>query len=384
MTTATWRMIWLATLGAALALGGAVAWSATQPSPSAHPAAVAVSSIAELTRALEGARDGDVIELTAGRYPPALIRRVRVDGMVTIRPARRAQVVLAGLDLRDVAGLTLSGLTFRGDPAPGRYQLSVTRGERVRLEGLRLDGPTDDGERRVISSVMLRDVRDAVVRGSLFTGGWHGLSLLNVDGLVVEDNGFRGLQTDGVRGGGVNHAVIARNSFTDFHPRDGDHPDGIQLWSTQQDAAARDIVIRKNLVVRGDGGGTQGVFVRDTKLKLPFEGLVIRDNLVIGGLYNGITVSGARAPVVEGNVVMAYPDQDSWIRLTDSTDAVLRDNAAFKFVDAKTRFVTRTNNRTIATGSPKDVDDAIRAWLSRTGRVAADGDPVLRALADDD
>ena len=367
------RAPWWFTLAAVagLPLLAAAGWSVERSGAGATAplgGATTVSSMTELESALRSARDGDVVEMVAGAYPFARIRGVRVDGTVTVRPAPGAAVVLAGLDLRDVAGLTLSGLTFRGDPAPGRYQLLVTGGERVRLESMAFDGAEEGGDRRIVSSVMLRDVRDAVVRDSRFTGGWHGLSLLNVDGLLVEGNTFRGLETDGVRGGGVNHAVIARNSFTDFHPRDGDHPDGIQLWSTRQDTPARDIVIRENLVVRGHGAPTQGVFVRDTHLKLPFEGLVVRDNLVVGGLYNGITVAGATAPVIQNNTVLSQPDHDSWIRLSDATQARVTGNQAMRFVEAKTTFAVRANNRTVSAITSSQAAQVIAEWNRRTAR----------------
>ena len=77
--------------------------------------------------------------------------------------------------------------------------------------------------------------------------------------------------------------------MADFHPIPVDHPDGIQLWSTDQKTSASNITIRYNLVVRGKGEATQGIFVRDVVGGLPFKSVQVYGNLVIGARFNGIT-----------------------------------------------------------------------------------------------
>lgn len=64
-----------------------------------------------------------------------------------------------------------------------------------------------------------------------------------------------------------------------FVPAEGDQPDGIQLWSTQQEEPGRNITLRDNLVAKGGGGHAQGIFIRDTFRQLPFENIGISGNI---------------------------------------------------------------------------------------------------------
>src|SRR3546814_6684622 len=68
----------------------------------------------------------------------------------------------------------------------------------------------------------------------------------------LSGNSFHTMRSDGVRGGGTNDVVISNNYFTDFHPVGADHPDAIQLWTTNTTESARNISITGNVFERGD------------------------------------------------------------------------------------------------------------------------------------
>src|SRR3546814_7169738 len=76
----------------------------------------------------------------------------------------------------------------------------------------------------------------------------------------LSGNSFHTMRSDGVRGGGTNDVVISNNYFTDFHPVGADHPDAIQLWTTNTTESARNISITGNVFERGDGDIIQGIF----------------------------------------------------------------------------------------------------------------------------
>src|SRR3546814_18636009 len=104
----------------------------------------------------------------------------------------------------------------------------------------------------------------------------------------LSGNSFHTMRSDGVRGGGTNDVVISNNYFTDFHPVGADHPDAIQLWTTNTTESARNISITGNVFERGDGDIIQGIFLRDQSGgKLPYQDVTISDNIVLGGMYNG-------------------------------------------------------------------------------------------------
>src|SRR3546814_17629153 len=87
------------------------------------------------------------------------------------------------------------------------------------------------------------------------------------------------------RSGGTNDVVISNNYFTDFHPVGADHPDAIQLWTTNTTESARNISITGNVFERGDGDIIQGIFLRDQSGgKLPYQDVTISDNIVLGGM----------------------------------------------------------------------------------------------------
>lgn len=96
----------------------------------------------------------------------------------------------------------------------------------------------------------------------------------------------------GVRGGGTSHIRVIDNSFTDFFPKPGDHPDAIQFWGDKDQASATgekvikvatDILIGGNVGVRGRGGIFQGAYLRDA-LGPGFRNVRIVDNTFLGSM----------------------------------------------------------------------------------------------------
>ena len=110
---------------------------------------------------------------------------------------------------------------------------------------------------------MIRDSSDITVTNSEFTHARYAVSMLDNSGVTISGNYFHDLRTDGVRGGGNSNVVISDNFFTNFRPAEGDHADAIQFWTTNTTTSAENIRITGNVIVRGEGGATQGIFMRD-------------------------------------------------------------------------------------------------------------------------
>jgi len=49
-------------------------------------------------------------------------------------------------------------------------------------------------------------------------------------------------------------------------------------------------------------------------------------------MYNGIAIDGVVGATIDGNEVVAWPDQTSWIRVRNGTKVDMRANRAPKFV----------------------------------------------------
>lgn len=353
-----------------------------------------VSSAQELSRALNEASDGDVIALAPGHYPRIVINGVEKTGNVTIASADPARpAVIASLLVRKSAGLTFRDLELAAtadaawtparrqqsapaagaepaggeDERPGgaasRFPFQVVNSQRIVLDRLDVHGPRNDRAAAYwISALMLRASRDITLSNSRFSTLWHGVAMLRLDGLAIVDNEFRDIRTDGVRGGGISNTRIAGNVFTDFHPVPKDHPDGIQLWSTPDGAAMTNIAIHDNLIVRGKGAPTQGIFIRDVRNKRPFQNLEIRDNLVMGSLYNGIAMNGVQGGRIVGNEVINYPDRKkTWIRVDNCGGIEIKGNRA-PFYNVTRSEVDQSGNGTNGLGGVEEARH-VKQWL---------------------
>ncbi len=324
-----------------------------------------IADATTLEAAVRLAPEGATLLLQPGRYGPVVLRNVRFGHPVTLASADpKRPAVLTGVELVNVDGLTFQDIEFDSDPAHGMYGFKITKSANITLQRMFIHGTLDGNPGNDKSPLIIRDSEHVKVADCRFQELFHGITFLNGRHFTFSGNSFRDMRTDGIRGGGASDVIVRRNVFTGFKPRPKDHPDGIQLWTTNTTAPARNILIEGNLVIRGDGVPTQGIFVRDTFNQFPFEQLTIRNNAVIGGLYNAISVGGVTGGTIERNLVAGLPGQKSWIRMGIANDVDLRDNVATTYLLSKTANVREANNRKIA--MPGDGGRAVLAeWLGR-------------------
>lgn len=342
------------------------------------------ASLAELQQVLRDNRGVKRILLAPGNYGTLNLRGVSFPSKVVVEAAdpKRAPT-FRGLVLRDVSNLTIRNVAIKpqnkADPAV-RYGALLMGSDNIEIDGVAFVGPSSGLDRSYLAGLMLRSGQNISVTRSYFTNFWNGLELLNVKNTRIVLNEFENLQTDAIRGGGVDRLLIANNVMTGFSPRPKDHPDGIQLWSTNQKKPGTDIEIRGNLVARGTGAPVQGVFIRDTKLKMPFARIKIADNLIIGGLWNGISVSGAQGVTVTNNCVVSRSDQKSWIRLGHTEQMQVTRNIAVQYLynGRANRSLAKRNRKNQAYDGPSA--PIIAEWLRVTPGFEDYRGPVLRKL----
>jgi hypothetical protein len=195
-----------------------------------------------------------------------------------------------------------------------------------------------------------------------------GIGFLDSTKLVFAGNYFHDLGADGIHGGGSSSIQISLNYFTDFRPGPEVHPDAIQLWTSNTRTSARDILIKGNVFARGRGGPSQGIFVTDQVGNLPYQDVTISDNLLIGTMYNAITLQGGRDAKISGNQVYSFADMPAriWVQMTNGT--VLTDNLAAAFIYGTGNNVTfnpADTNSNISTAR-----NTIRAAVSDAGKSA--------------
>ncbi|WP_397418244.1 right-handed parallel beta-helix repeat-containing protein [Phenylobacterium sp.] len=338
-----------------------------------------VKDSAGLVSALKVAKAGDVIQLQAGTYAPTAITGAKFDGAVTITSQDpTAMAKLTGLMVKDSQGLTFRGLEFVVDAAKPDYQFQILGSKNVNLDALNVHGSLDGNPLNDAAALMIRNSANVTVTNSEFHELRHGIQHLDSSGVRINNNHFHDIRTDGIRGGGSSNVTIKGNYFTDFHAGEGDHPDAIQFWTTHTTKSATNILVQDNVVLRGGGDPIQGIFFRDQVGGLPFTDVKIVDNLIVGGMYHGITLNSGKNLVLTGNVVSGLPDQKSWISVINSDGVSMVANKATEYHTDGATNIVREGDATIAT--PSDGGKALQAaWYSANKATAEQlSDQVMR------
>lgn len=349
----------------------------------ASPAAaktLQAASAGDLLNRLQAADAGDVILLAPGDYGAVTIHRIRRPGHVTIASARNnARATFTGLTVQECSNLVVRGVEVA--VTPESTGVKILSSEKIALDGLVIHGsPTPDAV-GAGQGVLIRKSVDVSVSRTEFHHLINGLAHLDDDGLTITRNLFHDLRVDGVRGGGSSRVTISHNAFWNFFRAPRDHPDAIQFWTTNTSASARSIEIVGNLIMRGEGGPMQGIFIGDeSKGKYPFYGLNIRDNIVVGSMFHGISLYQVRDVTVRKNIVLGYKDMGAWLRLAAADRAIVEDNETTSLkLGEENGELRKARNRVISPAKPSD-RSALKRWFAAHGADLAPLPPAAAAL----
>jgi hypothetical protein len=280
-----------------------------------------------LTAVLSAARPGDTIRLAPDQFPPMHIKGLRFSPAVTL-DARGATVT--ELDLRDVTGLHVLGGTWKAHS--NETPKGVAWGAAVRcqfchdisFDGATFSGPKDDGYDAAGYGLSTLDSDHVSVTHSTFRGFRMGVGFGRTGDFVATDNDFGYMSSDGIDIGQGWRGRIENNIFHDTHIINGEHPDGVQMWSRPDTPPTSDITIRHNKVY----GSTQGISAFDGAHPQPpgykladgrvlteqeripdggFERIVIEDNEVKIDAPDGISLINGRDSVIRHNHIVTLP-----------------------------------------------------------------------------
>lgn len=322
---------------------------------------VIVTNRDDLYGALKTAQAGDVIELAPGNYGSIALKNLKFAQDVVVRSLDSGnQAVLTGLDVSQSAGLVFQNLELDVTAQPSN-SVKITTSERITIQGSWIHGSLDGTPMGDPSGMTIRESRHITVVDSKFEQLFNALSFLDGEHYTFSGNTFRDLRVDAIRGGGASHVTVKNNFFTDFYPVKGDHGDAIQFWTAKTTASATDIVITGNVYLRGEGLPVQGIFIKDDSGgKYPYVDIKISDNLIVGSLWNGITLEHATGGEITGNKVLSMPGQNARIRV--ASDVLLSNNEAPQYlIDGK---ASRWD------GSKQVTDGgaaALKAWWATVG-----------------
>lgn len=291
-------------------------------------ASYTVGSAKEILSALQKAGSGDTIYLKAGTYSSISLQNIKIPGNVTITSLdQNNPAVINSLLVANSSGLTFSHVDMKMTATSAQYAFTVRSSSNITFDDVRVEGVDGDAAYQQ-SPFMVRNSSNVTITDSEFSHAWHGVNLLDNNGVTLDGNYFHDIRTDGIRGGGNSNIAISSNLFTDFNPWAGDHPDAIQFWTTGTKASASNITITDNVVLRGDGDAMQGIFMRDELGNLPFKNVNISGNVVMGGMYNGIAVDNVVGGTVTDNIVAGLGNDKSWIGVSNATNVSVTANAA--------------------------------------------------------
>ena len=278
-------------------------------------ATIIVTSTASLTSALKAAVGGDTIKLMPGTYSGLNVKALSFSSDVTITSADPARpAVITNFTLTDVKGLTFTNLDMTANNPTGAasssWAFAVSKSNDIHFNNIKFHGSLDGDSGNDMNGLSISGSQNISVTNSEFQQFGRGLPASTSQNLDVSGNKVHHMRSDGFDFAAVGHVKLTNNSFRDFDPVGGDHPDAIQFWTSGTTVASHDILISGNVIMRGDGANTQGIFLRDQIGTLPYQRVTISDNLIVGTGANGIRVMGAKDLTVTGNELISFAGGD--------------------------------------------------------------------------
>lgn len=334
---------------------------------------IAVSNVGQLSAALSVAKSGDTIILREGTYADINLRGVKFDGNVTITSADASKpAVIHDLEMRDCAGLTFKNLEIEVNSASSPMgAIGVFDSKNIHFDQMNVHGslngtPADDSD-----GVRIKDSQDVSFTNSEFQQLRIAIGHGDSSGLNISGNFIHDIRMDGIRGGGSSDVTLKNNYFKDFYQNAGDHADAIQFYPSKVNLVSTNIVVEGNVVEQGAGQEIQGIFMRANNGSL-FDGVLIKNNLIVGGNFNGIFVEGSKGLQVLDNTVVSMANETTWIRVKVAEGAVVAGNSATKFLLDAASNITASKNDVNSTASDKGAA-ALQSWFS-------DHPTVIKAL----
>ncbi len=250
---------------------------------------------------LDKCRGGETVDLSGKTIDPFYVRNYKFPRKVTLRGGRYASE-------------PNSDRTFRLDSCAN----------------LSFEDAEVTGVDRTATGFFVVGGKDIALRRLDMHSLKQGVAVNKCDGFTLEGCTFRDLRVDAFKSGGSRRVRILSNYATDFHPINtggkGDHPDFIQFWPLYGSDNS-EIEIIGNRFERGDGLPVQGIFVRgvyrDKKTgkenRPQFGRVVVCSNVIDGGLYNGISVSGVKSGQITDNVIIGRKGEKkkTWLRVSE-------------------------------------------------------------------
>lgn len=269
-----------------------------------------VAGAAELRQALAAAAPGDTIALASGHYGALDLRQRHFSPAIAINAADpRRPPIFTSIVLIGVTGVALRGasVNYGSTVAPlSSYAINIFESADLELLNLQVMSSVNGVAGDDAYGVNVRNSRRISLRGSRISDVHRGASIFDSDDVEIRGNIIRAVASDGVVARGVVNFSVIDNYFADFNIADDarTHPDAIQIWSRHATRSSENVIIRGNVIRRGTGGPSQGVFI--TTPEFATNGLIIEDNLIEQSMGQGIAVMNGADVIIRRNTVIPF------------------------------------------------------------------------------
>jgi Ca2+-binding RTX toxin-like protein len=272
---------------------------------------VTVTNADELSLALQNAQAGDTIVLSGGDYGDVSIANLALADYVTIVSADSSDpAVFSSLTVSDSSFLRFDGIKveyiLEPDEPDWVSAMRVDRCDHIEIINSEFTGSVDGDYANDGQGLLVLDSIDIVVENNTFHDLKAGVGFGRSEYIELRGNSFYDLRSEGANFGSVSHVVVEDNSFTNFHPVSGDHPDMIQFYNESDYGDMTDVVIRNNSLTQGTGAPVQGIFIE-------------------GVSSNGSHPYGANDFLIEANTIELGSAQGIWVYNVEGLE--IRDNA---------------------------------------------------------
>jgi Ca2+-binding RTX toxin-like protein len=350
-------------------------------------AIINVSSTASLTSALKAATGGDIIKLAPGTYSGLALSNLTYASDVTITSADPTKLaILTDFTLKGVNGLTFTNLematldhTDLVAKGLGFWAFNVNQSSDIHFDHVKVHGSLDGDVSNDVRGIGILNSKDVSVTNSEFQQLDRALAIGETSQVTVSGNSAHDLRSDGFDFAQVSYVKLTSNTFSTFKPNATDHPDAIQFWTSGTTTASHDILISGNVILKGDGADTQGIFLRDQIGTLPYERVTISNNLIVGTGYNGIRIQGATDLTLTGNELISFAGENkTWILVQGADRVVATNNQATAISFDTSTHVTQSGNVINAFVTDKGAA-AIQQWTADGGSEALVTSTVIAA-----
>jgi hypothetical protein len=329
---------------------------------------IVINSSQELETALTNAKGGETFLLRGDVEYKAVVRSMKAhsdDVLVTsLDPNDRAVITKLELDGANKVTFDHLRFEFKGTAATNQTDVVIRKSSDIAITDSEFKGLAtayvNTGGKVAQSGVQVRDTNGFTFEGNEVSNFFQGVSVGRSQNISIRDNDLHHNQGDGLKLSEVKGITIENNWFHDFlgTSQDINHSDYIQFFTANTTSSSENIVIRGNLLAKGEYA-SQSIFIRDdlgdanASSPTRFKNVLIEDNFIENWHHHGITLMRGDGVIIRDNTLGMMTGGEhkmvSSINVHNSTGVQLTGNITPKSTLIGTNQVVRNDDNAAPT-----------------------------------